>query len=116
MMPSGRRDRLVTIQRLVETRDPVSKAVTSTWVDHDTAFMAKVPLSGRERFASNQISASGDDEWDLAHREDMDPDAVNVAKDYRLVYSGRVHDITHAEAQGMRRGIRLTTLASGRVS
>lgn len=115
MTSIGAMDRLVTIQQLTETRDSVSKAVKLTWSTLGTAFMSARPLRGRERFTAEQLSAPVDTVWQTHHREDLDPEIVDVPKSRRLLYRGRTHEIVSASHVGMREGIELMTLASSKV-
>lgn len=109
-LASGRRDELVTIEQLAEGQGG-SGFPTETWTVLDMVWMGRVPLTARERFAANQVTAYADTHWYLAWRADMDPDTVPVPKTRRLIYQGRVHDIVAATAIGRRLGIELTTLA-----
>jgi len=115
-MPVGQMDRLVTIQKMTETRSATSKAPVETWSTLGDEFMACRPARGRERFIGDQISASGDTVWTMHYRSDMDPESVNVQKTRRLRFRGRTYDITAAVHVGMREEIELTTLASARVT
>jgi len=115
-MTIGHMDRLVTIEQGVASRDATSKAPTMTWTTLGTAYMEAKPFRGRERFAANQLSAAGDTVWHTHHREDMDPEAIDVPKYRRLVYRGRTHEIVSAVHVGMRDGLELVTIASQRVT
>jgi SPP1 family predicted phage head-tail adaptor len=115
-MTVGEMDRLVTIQQGTASKDATSKAPKMTWTTLGTAYMAARPARGRERFAAEQLSASGDTVWHTHHREDMDPEAIDVPKYRRLVYRGRTHEIISAIHLGMREGLELVTLASQRVT
>jgi hypothetical protein len=46
----------------------------------------------------------------------MDPDLVDVPKLRRVLFHGRIHDIVAANQIGMREGVELLTLASGRTA
>ena len=112
----GQMDRLVTIQQLTETRDSTTKAPSQTWSTLGHVFMHRRDATGRERFASEQLSASGDTVWTTHYRADMDPEAVDVPKTRRLRYRGRTYEITSAIHVGMREGIELVTIASSGVA
>lgn len=116
MTSIGQMDRLVTIEQATETRDTTSKAPKLTWTTLGTAFMAAKPMRGRERFAAEQLSASGDTVWHTHYRADMDPEAIDVPKLRRLSFRGRRHEIVAATHVGMRDGLELVTIASQRVT
>lgn len=107
---AGCLDREVDIEQQSEA---ASGYPTETWSMLDAGvWMSKQDMRGRERFAAAQVSASYDTRWELQWRDDMDPDEIDVPKLRRLVYRGRVHDITAAIELGRREGIALFTLAS----
>lgn len=108
--PVGDRDREVTIQRVTDGIADSGMPI-ETWRLLSTEFMAKVDLTARERFQASQMSASADARFEMAYREDMDPDLVDVPKARRLVYRGRTYDITMARLIGRNEGIELFTLA-----
>jgi SPP1 family predicted phage head-tail adaptor len=115
-MSLGQMDRLVTIQKAVETKDATSKAPRMTWSTLGTAYMWRRDARGRERFTADQLSAAGDTVWRTHFREDMDPEIIDVPKHRRLRYRGRTYEITSATHLGMRDGIELVPIASQRVT
>lgn len=112
---AGDLDREVTIQQLTDAAGASGFPVESWTTLDDTVWMEKVNASGTERFRSAQLSAAVVTQWRLYYRADMDPDAVDVPKTRRLVYQGRVYDITSATEMGRQEGIELTTIAASRV-
>ncbi len=108
---SGKMDRSVTIQSLAEA---ASGYPVETWSTLAVEWMEKETASGAERFATSQVAAQLQTVWRMNWREDMDPDSVDVAKARRLVFMGRIFDITSAEEVGRRQGIALTTVAASR--
>lgn len=108
----GERDKPITLQR-------VTDAVASSGFPTETTavtiklFAAKRDLTNsgwsRERFTGDQVSARMETEWDLPYRSDIDPEKVDVAKTFRLVYQGRTHDIVIASLKERKGGILLTT-------
>jgi hypothetical protein len=123
LTPSGKRDKLVTIQSR-PTADAVdsSGAPVENFTDMlPKVWMAKKVVSEGERFAenftANQLSARVFTEWNMPYQSTMDPDALDVPKLRRLVYQGRVYDITsaHLDAAFEGKSIRLVTIASSKV-
>lgn len=110
---AGKRDRLVTIQQLTESKG-ASNYPIETWTTLvEDVWFYKEDASGRERFAENQVSAPFDTIWSGPWMDAMDPELVDVPKRRRLVVKGRVHDIVRAKELGRRGGIELTTLSGG---
>lgn len=112
MIDTGQRDKLVTIQQLVEGRG-TSGFPTNTWTTLAAGvFMAREDADGSERFDADQLQAVADARWTLLFRDDMDPEAVDVPKQRRLLYRGRTYNIISARALGRRDSIELRTEAS----
>lgn len=111
-MEPGERDWVITIQSrpLADEADD-SGAPIETWTDLVTMPAAKYDVSGQEKFAAQQLSASYDTRWEINYRADMDPELLQVAKFRRILHRGRVHDIVDASLIGRREGIKLMTLA-----
>ena len=107
---AGQRDCLVTIEAVTDSVGPSGFPV-ETWTVLGQAWMGRVSMAARERFATAQTTAYADTRWYLPYRADMDPDTIAVPKVRRLVYQGRVFDIVAATMIGRRLGIELTTLA-----
>lgn len=111
MSTTGQRNRLVTIQQLTESRDATTREPVESWTTLRQAYMSVDPMRGSERFAAHQTTAAGDTVWEMPYVEDMDPEVVDVPKSRRLLFRGRVYDITSAIHEGMRACIELTTLS-----
>lgn len=109
----------VTIQRRTKGVD-ASGAPLETWSDVCTAAMGKLTegqvQKGGETYRADQLSAQVVTRWVMRHHEAMDPDAVDVCADRRLVYRGRVYDIVQAETMDRQQGIRLRTIAHSAVT
>lgn len=114
---AGRRDRFITVQ---QNSDSIggSRFPVENWTTLRQVWAMKREATGTERFAANQLSAPYDVIWEIPYTSDMDPNdpVVNVPKNRRIVYQGRVFDIVAAEEIGRRRGVLLRTLAGGLVS
>lgn len=108
----GERDREITVQALTESVGGSGFPV-ETWGPLRTVKAKKADLSQRERFVSDQNSAPADTRWTLPYSSDYDPELVDVAKQRRLVYRGRVYDIVSALIVGRRRGVEVVTLSGG---
>lgn len=109
---AGRRDRLVTIQQLSESKG-ASNFPVSGWTDLAQVWANKDDIGGQERFLSNQESAPFDTRWSIPWMASMNPDTVDVPKRRRLLVESRVHDIVAAQEIGRREGIELHTVAGG---
>jgi len=110
---AGLRNRLVTIQQLVESKGPSGFPVES-WISLTIVDASKNDDVGQERFNANQLSSPFDTTWQIPYLASMDPELLNVPKKRRLVYRGRVYDIVSADPVGeIHRGIELKTLAGG---
>lgn len=110
---AGQRDRRVTIEQLT-TESSGGGFPTEGWTTLREEWMSIRELDADERFASNQVSAFADTQWQMAYRADMDPDLLDVTKKRRLVYQGRTYDIVAPSVIGRQRGIELVTLAGAR--
>lgn len=111
---SGRMDRTVEIQQLMES-EGTSGYPVEAWITLAIVQMERQDVRQVERFQASQLSAPLETLWYLHYRADMDPAAVDVVKKRRLVYQGRVFDITSAREIGRQRGLELRTLASAAV-
>ncbi len=110
MLPTGRRDRLVT---LVEQVHSVSPSYTPIMTDGDSfqMFAAKDDVSGLEQITSNQTTAPFTTRWEMGFNEAINPETVDVPKLFVLEYAGKRFNIQSATMIGRREGIELTTLA-----
>ncbi len=111
----GELDREGTLQQLVESRG-ASGFPVETWATLDTVYAARRDMGGAERFRANQLSASSVTVWTIQYRADMDPELLDVAKQRRWVYLGRVFDITAPRQIGRQEGIEFTTLGNPAVT
>ncbi len=107
---AGDLDREVTIQQLADS-DGSSGFPVETWTTLDTVWAQKTLANGSERFKTAQLAAALVVGWNMYWRDDLDPDSVDVPKTRRLLYQGRVYDITYASEIGRREGIELMTIA-----
>ena len=115
-MESGERDRRVLIQQLADAV-PDSRFPTEEWTTLlPSVYMRKMDVRQNERFASAQISAPIDTQWEMGYVRSMDPELHDIVKTRRLVYQGRVYDIVSASLIGRREGVELMTLATGKVA
>ncbi len=73
---------------------------------------ARQDFRGIERLIPGAVQSSAEMQWEMGYCDDMDPDLVDVTKDRRLVYQGRVLDIVAAEHIGRKSAIELTTVAN----
>jgi head-tail adaptor len=114
-LDAGERDRAVTVQQLTDSTG-TSGFPVETWTTlASPVWMRKLDLGIRERFMTAQLAAAVDTQWEMGYRADMDPELVDVTKVRRLVYQGRIHDITSADEIGRREGISLLTIAGAKV-
>lgn len=103
------------MQQLAESKG-TSNYPVETWTDLVADIWAfKEDVRGSERFvfAADQHTAPYDTRWELPYSTNWDPHLVNVPKNRRLVYEGRVHDIVAAAEIGRRRAVELLTVAGG---
>lgn len=112
-LTKGALDKAVTIQQLTESVG-ASGLPVETWTTlYPQAWMSRKSISGRERFAANQLSSPAAMQWEMPYAEDMDPDLLNVPKTRRLLYLGTVYDIVSADHKGRKDSIELLTLVNG---
>lgn len=113
---AGKRDRYVLIQqRPAADSAGASGRPINVWTDLRWEWMARQDLRADERTGpADQLSAFTDTQWHAVFADDMDPEVLNVPKLRRLVYEGRILDITTATRIGDKQGIELTTMAQVR--
>lgn len=114
----GLRDRVITIQQrsATDAADASSGEPVETWSTLVANMPASLkPVTGWERFRSDQVSARVDQIWEVNYRADMDPRLVDVAKTRRILDGTRVLEIVVATEIGRREGIELLTVASSAV-
>lgn len=107
----GHLDQRVLVQRAVNGEDGAG-APLSSWSVLGTFPMGRELIRGMERVQAGFTQSSYDARWLMHYRADMDPDLVDVPKDRRLVFRGRVQEIVTAQHLGRRDGIELTTKAT----
>lgn len=112
---AGRRDRVITIEQLIETPAPGSYPLEA-WEPLIILPAAKLELSAAERYQQGVTTGAYDTRWQINYREDCDPDLVDVTKRRRVVFGGRVLNIVGAEHLGRRAGIELRTVGAARDS
>jgi head-tail adaptor len=111
-LAAGQRDKRVTIQqRSAADAKGASGRPVESWTTLGIEWMSKRPMHADERFAAEQESSYGEDQWVMPYRADMDPELVNVPKLRRLSYASRVYDIVTASIVGTKLGIELVTTA-----
>ena len=115
-MEPGERDRAVTVQQLTASKGPSGFPVETWTTLAAPVWMRKLDLQQRERITAEQLSAKGDTQWEMGYRADMDPELVDVERTRRLLYQGRIYDITDASQIGRREGIELLTITSSAVA
>lgn len=111
---AGNRDRQVYLVPLTDSQGnsgyPIeTEAPQANWIK---VLANRYDVSGRERFAADQESASYDTRWTLPYSARFDPEQVDVPKAFTLVYLNRRHDIVAASMLDRRRGVELLTLAA----
>lgn len=112
-MEAGERDRAVTVQQITESTGSSGFPV-DTWSTLVSPYWcSKQDIGGRERFTASQLSSQYDTRWEGPYLASLDPELVDVTKERRLVYQGRVHDIVFASQIGRREGIEFLTLSRG---
>ena len=114
MAEAGKRDRLVTIQEIVESKGSSNYPV-ETPSNLAQVWASMKQTDGSERFIAEQHSAPFDTTWDVPYSAQWDPALLNVPKARRIVWNSRVYDIVAAEEIGRKQGVRLMTLSGGTV-
>lgn len=118
-MPSdaGQRNRHVTLETLSTETAGSDSFPVETWTTLPGNWWAsKRDLRGRERLVNGQNASAFEVVWGFEYAAAIDPELVDVQKTLRIVYQGRTYDIVGAAMLGLRQGIELMTLASGRVA
>jgi hypothetical protein len=114
-LSAGKRDHVVRLEQFAaaDVADPTSGEPVETWTTLEKHMpVARIGVSGWERFKENQVTARFDDAWEMNYRADMDPDLVDLPKRRKMVYEGRELDIVYGQVIGRRAGIVVLTLAS----
>lgn len=108
---AGARAWIVTIQAGADGTDESGFPIF-VWSD-----LAQVPAKRTQGSASEVYAATGEAarivvDWAINYRADCDPDLVDVSKERRVLYRGRVHDVIAGNVTGPgRAGIVLSTVA-----
>lgn len=100
----GHLDRRVTIQQATNGVDEAG-APLQVWTTLATVWMGRDHIRGMERVQAGMAQSAYDARWLMHYRADMDPDLVDVPKDRRLVFGGRVHEIVGAQHVGRKQGL-----------
>lgn len=111
-------DRPVTIQQLADSVGTSGRPVETWTTLLSNVWMKREDVTrtySGERFMGSQLAAQSTVKWTMRFDDRMDPEAVDVEKKRRLVYLGRVYDITVAMQIGRQDWIELTTIAGSRV-
>lgn len=111
---AGELDRRVRLERLIETRDPLQRAVTRNWVllADIAAKVSVVSLkSDAEAVAAGQPAALQYRFFEIRYRQGISP-----SDQLRVVFAGQVFDIESVEELGRRIGLRLKATARAEVA
>jgi head-tail adaptor len=110
-VPTGQRDKVVTVQELTESIGDSGFPV-ETWTTLAVVHARRDDISGDERFDAALLVARSHTRWETDYRPDLDPDEVDVAKRRRILYRARTYDVLDAQHIGRRDGIRFLTMAT----
>ena len=94
-MNAGKMDRRITLQRKSSSQDSFGEAI-DTWADISTVWAEVVPVSGNERFVSQQVIAEADTLFKIRYMSGLTPLD-------RVVYDGRTYDVKGVIEIGRRR-------------
>lgn len=107
-MRIGRRDRLIEIQSSSEVRDDAGEP-TTTWTTIATEWAEKIEHNGPERFQAQQLAGSAVRTFRFLWNENTD----QITKLNRVLYDGRVFDITDVREIGYHEGIEIDCTTPG---
>ena len=96
-------DRFITIEDPTVTQDDFGGEVT-TWTEFATVWAQRVDMKARERFNSDQIQAKEMTTWRIRFLDGIQPDM-------RIVYFGKVYEITGIAELGRMAGLEIVTEA-----
>lgn len=115
-MESGDRELRVLIEQrpAADAVDETGAPTDAPWTTLQYAWMERNEASGEERFTSGQITTPKVMQWKMGYVPTMDPDLLDVPKLRRLVWQGRIYDITDASLIGRYEGVELLTLSTAR--
>lgn len=103
-MRAGKLDRQVTIQRLTETGRNAYNAPVLDWADLATVFAQQRPNRGAERFEAQQTAGAAVMTFHIRWFD-------GLRRTDRLVYDGRVWNITDVRELGRRDGHEIDAVA-----
>jgi SPP1 family predicted phage head-tail adaptor len=107
-MQAGKLDRRITIQRATITRDEYNEEVLA-WGDLCTVSASYEPIRDGEKFRAGEraaeLSARFQIRWSSQVRD--------VTPEDRVVFEGKVHELTNVKEIPRRVGLELTTVARG---
>lgn len=96
-MEAGKKDKLIRLERAVETRSPTSRVVTKNWVLVENLWAKVAPESGSEAQAAGQPAALERLAFTTGYLSTLSP-----TEDLRILYEGRAFDIERVEEVGRR--------------
>jgi len=105
-MDASKMDRRIRIEQYTQAQDDYGEPI-ETWAVLDTVWAEVSPLSARELFLAQQVSAQADTRFRIRHRTDL-------TRTMRIVYDGATYDIYSIQEIGRREGLEI--LAKARVS
>jgi len=112
MVAAGSMDRLIRIERMVETRTSTSREVSRTWVlVVETWARVEMESIGTEGRAADQPAALQRRVFVVRYREGLSP-----AEGLRVVHGGLDFDIVSVEEIGRREGVKLVAGARAEVA
>lgn len=86
-MQPGQRRHLIVIQKKTITVDPEYGGTVTTWTDFCRAMAAVRMSRGRELIAAQAAQSEMKGTFNIAYR-------AGVTQDMRIIYAGKVHNIT----------------------
>ena len=96
-------DRFITIEDPTVTQDDFGGEVT-TWATFAQVWAQRVDMRAKERFNSEQIQAIETTTWRIRYLDGVQPDM-------RIVYFGKVYEITGLAELGRAAGLEIVTEA-----
>jgi len=104
MIAAGKLDRRVRFEHATETTS-ASGEVSLAWTELVTVWGSKEPLTGRELFAAQQVTAKVDTRFRVRYSPAVDE--VTPDETYRIICEGRTYDITSVMETGRREGLEI---------
>lgn len=102
-MRAGKMDRLITIQTFTTTQNDYGEPV-ETWTTLASVWAERVPMSGREAFAADQLAALSLVKFKIRYRSDVDTKN-------RILDAGSYYDIRSVGIIGRNEGLEITAEA-----